>query len=117
VEARGVANHGIGSSRLAIICKPAGCVIGNIFRQWIAGSIFLKCEYPQKRNKQYKLQWAVLCEGSIEEHSERAGCHEASRRTCEIPDRHGFEAISMPALTEIHGLGPSNPTHLLCNVF
>jgi hypothetical protein len=35
-----------------------------IFLQWIAGAIFLKCEYPERHNKISGLDAAILCKGA-----------------------------------------------------
>jgi hypothetical protein len=35
-------------------------VIENVFLQWIAGSVFLKCECPEKPNKINGLDAAIL---------------------------------------------------------
>ena len=48
------------------IAKTRGlCDWKCIFLQWIIGSIFLKCEYPEKHNEINGLEAAIPCNRAV----------------------------------------------------
>jgi hypothetical protein len=62
LQLRRAAKDGIGSFLWRATLQTCGlCDWKCIFLQWIAGSIFLKCEYPEKHNKINDLHTAILC--------------------------------------------------------
>jgi hypothetical protein len=52
------AKDGIGRFLWRATLQTSGLYVWN---QWIAGSIFLKCEYPEKHNKISGLDGAIPC--------------------------------------------------------
>jgi hypothetical protein len=61
LQLRQTAKDGIGRFLRRAALQTCGlCDWKCIFLQWIAGSIFLKCEYPEKHNKINDLYAAIL---------------------------------------------------------
>jgi hypothetical protein len=62
VQLRRTARHGIDSFLSGATLQTRGlCDWKCIFLQWIAGAIFLKCEYPEKYSEINSLEAAIPC--------------------------------------------------------
>jgi hypothetical protein len=64
-----------------------------IFLQWIAGSIFLNCEYPKKHNKIDGLGRLIPWQGAGMQSSLRCGKNPWGSRVCHEAGRTTFQAF------------------------